>query len=108
MDWIKNPNTQNSDKKTIIILYIGDENIICANTLSLIPISFTELEHKKISDTIKYDEINKNIIEYYKTIFSDLFKKNDKDINIFNNIYTLSWNDKINANQVNKFINCLM
>jgi hypothetical protein len=108
MDWIKNPNTQISDKKTIIILYIGDENIICANTLSLIPINFTELEHKKISDTIKYDEISKNIIEYYKTIFSDLFKKNDKDINIFNNIYTLSWNDKINAKQINKFINCLM
>jgi hypothetical protein len=104
MDWLKGSEGI-AGKRTIVILFIGsDSTLFNNNILSLIPVDFSEEEHKKLSQLANYDYIDKLIIQHYKTIFKDVFKKSEKKISVLDHIYTLSWNDRISNTELTNFI----
>ena len=105
MDWLKcaNPDVD-SQKRTIVVLFMGEGAIGCPNILSFIPIGFLDAELKKITQLANYDKIDKIIVYQYKTIFREVFKKSGKDIFILDHIFTLSWNEKISTTQITNFV----
>jgi hypothetical protein len=106
MDWLKgNKKEVDGQKRTIVILYMSSEGTTgCTNILSFIPIGFSDIELKKITQLANYDKIDRMVVYQYKTIFREVFKKSGKEISTLDHIYTLSWNEKITAAQITNYV----
>lgn len=106
MDWLKGA-VSSDGKRTIVVLFMGNDIQSSSNILSIMPIDFSDAEHKKIKQLANYDHVDSITLYHYKTIFRDVFKKAGKEIGILDHIYTLSWNDKITNTQLSSFVKSL-
>lgn len=104
VDYLKRDKTKLSEKKTIIILYTSTS--ICS-ALSFIPLDIEDVGKKHLVSNILFDKIDKIILQYYKFIFKDIFKKSESNIDILDNVFVMSWNDKVTHTQINSFLKIL-
>lgn len=103
IDFFKNNNLEQNTTKKIIILFSTE----VTNIISIIPINITDIDKKKLKSYIKFDTIDNSIISHYKVIFKNLFLKINSDINLFDNILTISFNERLSNGDIINFMKIL-
>ena len=111
LDYLKSKDRNASGgKKILLVLFLQGSTSVATglyNILSIIPLHLEDLAKKKLISSVNFDKVDKVVQHHYKLIFKDLFKKANSNINLLDNILSLSWNDKMTNAQVNSFVKLL-
>jgi hypothetical protein len=110
MDWLKGTYQLDSIRRTFIVLAGPSDTTtspaipVCPNIISIVPLGFSTDELTEFNKLAIYSRPDVDIVSIYKTIFGELFKKAEKSLDILNNIYILSWSDKLTTQQAVNYV----